>query len=1421
MAKWRTAKVFISSTFRDMHAERDHLVKVVFPELRERLIPYRVYLDDIDLRWGITEEESKKDRVLDLCLQQIDECRPFFIGILGERYGWVPDRYPTTARSKYGEVQFETGCSVTELEILFGVLLMDPTMRDRSFFYFRDPHALDSVPPPIRAMVYAETDPRWITKLTSLKEKIRKSGLPLLDGYPAAWDPKAYDRPTKTQGRLVELDAFGRQVRDQLWEAIRAEFKLPDQPPAPARTDEAARFAAEADDQARFVESRLRVYVGRKDMRNQLAAFADGNERKLCLLTGESGSGKSAALARFVRTYRRARRQTIVISHFIGASPRSTALRDMLKRLCVELYEKLLKTERDVRLAQITATGEEAGTERQAIEQVYAIPEEIAPLVTTWRNFLKIIPAEHRVVFVLDALNQLEEGDRARDLWWLPRDLEPHMKVIASCIVDPESAESESDPVARAFRHRPVDGIRMAGLDPKERERILREVPSLSAKTLDDKQVRMLLDNPASENPLYLRVALEELRGFGSYDDLNARIGALPRPGLADEVYERAGFSAQATRNAGDPLVALYTQMILRLGSEFSSSLVHDILTMLAAARRGLSERELQEFLAEHPDNEDLFPVLRQLRPNLMNRTGLLDFYHAGLDQAVRKCYFDTEEKHRVAHKRLADSFERQDLRLGTHGVPRPRGWDRLLTSHSVNVRKVDELPWQWVNSGQLDQAEGLIANLSFLEAKVEAGMLFDLVRDCDWIIEARESRAVMQVRKALSRGSSALAAHPALTLQTIYNRLIWADDLDPNLRTGLEHARRELDCWPFWIRSRTPLPDTGNHSPLSLSYPISSTVQFFCRSRRLLAMVPDGGTDVEIRDLSRGELIDRRSLCGTAVRSLSLWEDTLELACMTVRGQIQVEHKSAVLEGRSSDSQMVCSTTHGLIAVRRDHALVSWDPECGEALVLAANVPAPLITLRSSLDDRMVFYLAGANEQRCGFLILSDSGWFHQHLPCPAVTCFDADVNFESGWALFASQDRRLRVMDVERKTTLAELAYETRRDCPIRGTPLRCTLGRGEALEWAFLATRSGQVAAWNWHDDRLLRLEDFTTAWQGVNLILFEALPGDGDLFLSSPTGGRIVTRDSLHSPSSRHIAEVSGCLVTGALSEVVSYSERDRTVRWFSSDGLRPLAQQAVSNPAPNSAPTALSPVYGSDDVWVGTSSGWVCKLPPTGEPKVAIGGGPLLESVVCLSTLKGGDVVAAGRSGRIVHLDTTSEEWRLICPGVPFRVQNKVLPAGRNGLVWSIHREEKAEGWSTVVSLINAAGKDCAIWTAPDLFLDSAASPDGNLVCLTGERVVVLDNVGGAWVPHYQRHTPTAIVAWIGESDLLAVAPLGSRWIEIWRVEQGLPSVAAGELPNQVTCLNSMGNWLAIGFASGELMVVTLEGEHMTNITQGG
>jgi len=56
---WRTANVFISSTFRDMHGERDWLTRRVFPELQERCNSLRVTVSPVDLRWGVTDESSQ------------------------------------------------------------------------------------------------------------------------------------------------------------------------------------------------------------------------------------------------------------------------------------------------------------------------------------------------------------------------------------------------------------------------------------------------------------------------------------------------------------------------------------------------------------------------------------------------------------------------------------------------------------------------------------------------------------------------------------------------------------------------------------------------------------------------------------------------------------------------------------------------------------------------------------------------------------------------------------------------------------------------------------------------------------------------------------------------------------------------------------------------------------------------------------------------------------------------------------------------------------------------------------------------------------------------------------------------------------------------------------------------------------------
>ena len=82
----KQVRVCISSTFRDMHAERDHLVTVVFPELRERVEQLGLEFFDVDLRWGVPEKgaDGEKANSWEYCQQWIDRVEPFFVCFLGQ-----------------------------------------------------------------------------------------------------------------------------------------------------------------------------------------------------------------------------------------------------------------------------------------------------------------------------------------------------------------------------------------------------------------------------------------------------------------------------------------------------------------------------------------------------------------------------------------------------------------------------------------------------------------------------------------------------------------------------------------------------------------------------------------------------------------------------------------------------------------------------------------------------------------------------------------------------------------------------------------------------------------------------------------------------------------------------------------------------------------------------------------------------------------------------------------------------------------------------------------------------------------------------------------------------------------------------------------------------------------------------------------
>ena len=81
---YRTARAFISSSFRDFGEERNLLVKQTFQRLRRLCAQRDVSLVEVDLRWGITAAQAESGRVVPICLTEIDHCRPYFLCMLGQ-----------------------------------------------------------------------------------------------------------------------------------------------------------------------------------------------------------------------------------------------------------------------------------------------------------------------------------------------------------------------------------------------------------------------------------------------------------------------------------------------------------------------------------------------------------------------------------------------------------------------------------------------------------------------------------------------------------------------------------------------------------------------------------------------------------------------------------------------------------------------------------------------------------------------------------------------------------------------------------------------------------------------------------------------------------------------------------------------------------------------------------------------------------------------------------------------------------------------------------------------------------------------------------------------------------------------------------------------------------------------------------------
>lgn len=294
----RQIRVFISSTFQNMNLEREYLIKKIFPEMRQKAYERNVSLVEVDLRWGITEEDSKNGKVIDICFDEIDNSIPFFIGIIGNRYGWCPDNKdisPNESRhydciSKYINEQL----SITEMEILYGAIERKEPIY-ASFFFNSETEDENNIDYP--------------QKLNNLKKMIKGDCR-----YPY------FEYSTKEE--------LGNKVKDYFIKLLDKLF------PQEKNLSEVELIK---HSQTMFMKSLYTSYIADNKRFEIIDNFIKDPHLQQLLIVGDSGVGKSAFLAEWVH---RNQHKKDILYYSVGVGGNNSDKDTVLKQISLLIKDK-------------------------------------------------------------------------------------------------------------------------------------------------------------------------------------------------------------------------------------------------------------------------------------------------------------------------------------------------------------------------------------------------------------------------------------------------------------------------------------------------------------------------------------------------------------------------------------------------------------------------------------------------------------------------------------------------------------------------------------------------------------------------------------------------------------------------------------------------------------------------------------------------------------------------------------------------------------------------------------------------------------------------------------------------------------------------------------------------------------------------
>ena len=728
---WKYAIIFISSTFNDMHAERDYLIKEVFPELGEWCEKRKIRLIDVDLRWGVSEKDSKNNQTIEKCLRHIDKSRPFFVCFLGQRRGWIPefpDDINENTVKRYPDICGLEGKSATEMEIEHALLhplhmLLKDGERDcdasNSLFFFRDDSYLENLSPYQRKIYTneAEADVELADReLEKIKEKVRHKQLEAngeininITDYEGVWDSElelpelSYFENGEDKGRLTDFRCSGKPLKEVLLEQLREQISL--EFPENMEIKTLTEFEENLNREEIFCYLNSEGFIPRLEYSEKLKNYVIDSNEKVCLVLANAGYGKTMLLSNFALEFQSKYSNKKLYKRFCGASNFSLNAYSLWKSIIDEAN----------------------------INNEIVYPNNIDELKINFEHILNAISNKGDSVIVIDAINQMNDGvDMLR---WLGKyKLPDNLKIIIS--IKKESIQSGITNDFHAFEIR--------GLDEIGKRKLINHYLSNYLKVLDENQIDVICNFEASKNPLFLKILLSELRVFGSFEQLNEKI-----------------------EKFGNSPVSAFKHVLDRLASdEIKTDIVPLIFSLLANARIGLSEDELIDIIKSQRDlNEKIIRDsirlnLRQIRQFMTKKDGCHDFFYDSFKIASREKYGDN-------NKLLLDYFKKK---------ADPNHDYSFSNAEENNLRALNELPFHLNSAGDYKGLEKVLSSYSFIKNKLKLSNVYNLVADYHFDQNHEfykvENHPIVLIGNALELSAPVLINHKDQLPAQIWGRL-------------------------------------------------------------------------------------------------------------------------------------------------------------------------------------------------------------------------------------------------------------------------------------------------------------------------------------------------------------------------------------------------------------------------------------------------------------------------------------------------------------------------------------------------------------------------------------------------------------------------------------------------------------------------